>query len=267
MVATAFLGERTPGELAALACTPHSTESADVWSVIDSRYLGTLPLGTPDDLAEAGRRARAAQPAWAAMPPYFRLAAFRRFTALLEAYRALISELLRAESALDPQDAGELLTRAGQDCRALTRAAVRSLRPVKHRDGLRVRAVEVRNPKGLVGIVPDPAVPFDPVTATAALVAGNAVVLVPALRGGFTALLMAELLAASRLPNGLVQVVPGRPDLVQAAATEVDHLVVSGAAADGRRLAEACEQRGIGLSLGRRTDPLEFTTPATLARR
>lgn len=267
MAATAFLGERTPGELAALACTPHSTESAEVHSVVDGSRLGSLPLGTPDDLAEAGRRARDAQRAWAAMPPYFRLAAIRRFSTLLEAYRALIAALLRAESALALPAAAELVTRAGQDCRTVSRAGVRGLRPVKHRDGLRVRAVEVRRPKGLVGIVPDPAVPFDPVTATAALVAGNAVLLVPAPRGGFTALLMAELLAASRLPHGLVQVVPGRRPLLQAVAGEVDHLVVAGTLTDGHLLSEACAQRGIGLSFGRRSDALEFTTPATVARR
>lgn len=266
MVATAFLGERTSGELAALACTPHSTESVDVQAITDGSWLGTLPVGTPADLAEAAGRARDAQRAWAAMPPFFRLAAFRRFSGLLEAYQAPIAELLRAESGLGLDVAVSQVSRAGRECRTLTRAAVRSLRPVRHRDGLRLRAVEVRRPKVLVGILPDPENPFDPATTAAALVAGNAVLLSPVLRGGFTALLVAELFVASRLPDGLVQVVPGRAGLGPATAAVVDHLVVGGSALDGARLREVCAERGIGLSLGRHPDPLEFTTSTTLAR-
>lgn len=264
MPATAFLGERSPGQLAVLACTPHSTETAEVLSVVDGTHLGTLPVGTSADLIEAARRARQAQRAWAAMPAYFRLAPFRRFAGLLSSYRGPIADLLHAEAGTGVGAAADLVNRAGSECSRLTRAATRSLRPVRHREGLRVRSVEVRAPHGLVGIVPDPAAPFDPATAAAALVAGNAVVFVAALRCGFTTLLLTELFAASRLPQGLVQVVPGAPELARDAAGVVDHLVVPEPA--DRQLRETAAGRRIPFSAGSRTDPLEFTT-ATVVRR
>jgi acyl-CoA reductase-like NAD-dependent aldehyde dehydrogenase len=141
---------------------------------------------------------------------------------------------------------------------------MRVLRPLRHRTRLRTTAVERYEPRGVVGLVPDPAAPFDPATATAALVAGNAVVILPELRCGFTALFLTQLFGASRLPADLVQVVPGRPGLAAAAAAAVDQLVAGADAAD--RLRDACSGHGTTLASGPRTDPLDFTT-ATVVRR
>lgn len=264
MPAIAFLGERPTGGLAGLACTPHATESAQLCSVVDGSPLGALPVGTAGDLAEAVRRAGSAQRAWAAMPVAFRLAPFKRLVGLLDSYRHPMAEVLRAETGIDPATAEDQVARSGPESLRVARAGMRVLRPVRHRTGLRTTAVERHEPRGVVGIVPDPAAPFDPVTATAALVAGNGVVLLPELRCGFTALFLTRLLAASRLPADLVQVVPGRAGLAAAAAAAVDHMVADPVTADG--LQDACAGHGTALASGPRTDPLDFTT-SRVARR
>ena len=263
MPATAFLGERPTEQLAWLACAPNATETMEARSVPDGSHLGTLPVGTPQDLAEAARRAGDAQRAWAAMPAYFRLAAFRRFAGLLDAYRPAIAEVVWAETGGTLQAADDLVGRLGPECLSLARGTVASLRPVKHRTGLRVRAVEVRRPHGVVGLVPAAPAPFDPVTATAALVTGNGLVLVPPPGCGFSSLLLTRLFAASRLPQGLVQVVPGRAELALAAVTAVDHLVLAAPLAD----LSSTGGGEVAVTVGPPVDPLAFTTTALLTRR
>ena len=262
MPATAFLGERPTGQLAGVACAPHSTDWEEVVSMVDGSPLGSLPLGTPADLAEAAQRVRDAQRAWGALPAWLRLAGLRRFAGLLATYRDPAAEVVRAETGLTLPEVAELVARSGPQCRRLARTGVRRLRPVRH--GWRPRVLEHHEPRGVVGIVPDPAAPFDPETAVAALVAGNGVVFVPGLRSGFTALLLTRLLVASRLPAGLVQAVPGAPELAEAAAEVVDQLVVGpGVPAAVPR---ACARHGVVLASGPRTDPLDFTVPVVVRR-
>jgi len=247
-MAAAFQGERSRTELAHLAYAPHATESFSVPSAIDSLPLGTLPLGTPDDLAEAAVRARDAQRSWAAMPAYFRLAPLRRLPRLLQAYQHFVADIIRAESGAPPGDA---LARAGHlaaECRAVTGSATRKLRPMRRREAFRLRSVTVHDPLGLVGIVPSPDAGCDPAPAVAALLAGNAVLLVPEDRGGFGALVVVQLMKAARLPRDLVQVVPGTVGLADAAVALVDHLLVGRAGARGSLFAKEAP-RGVASGL------------------
>jgi len=266
MAATAFLGERSRTELAALARAPNATESFAVPSAVDSLPLGMLPAGTPVDLAEAAARARDAQRSWAAMPAAFRRPPLRRLSRLLVAYQNLVADVIRAESGALPGDA---LVRAGNlatECSAVTRSATGKLRPVRHREAFRLRAVTVREPFGLVGIVPNPEAGCNPAPVAAALLAGNAVLLVPEGAGCFGALVLAQLFAAARLPRDLVQVVPGTAGLADAAVPLVDHLLVGRAGGRSRRLRQLSARHGISVATGWPSEVAGFTAPRTVVR-
>ena len=259
MAAAMFLGEQRRSELAQLVCAPHATESFTIRSVGGSAALGTLPCGTPPDVVEAARRARAAQHAWAAMPAYFRLASLRRFPILLDSHRGMVTSVLRGESGLSPQAAYDRVFELVRACQRVTDTGLKSLRPVKHRRLLRVTAVEHRDPLGLIGIVPSPVTGFDPVLAVAALLAGNALLFVPEGPGSYGALLLAQFCAAARLPGDLVQVVPGPTGLADAAIDQVDHLVTTLANDRGQQVWRRAAARGIGTTVEGAADPAEFT--------
>lgn len=259
MAAAMFLGEPRRSELAQFVCAPNSTESFTVRSAGGSASLGSLPRGTPADVAEAARRARAAQHAWGAMPAYFRLASLRRFPDLLDSYRGMVASVLRGEAGLTPQAAYDRVFDLAEACRRVTDTGTKALRPVKRRRLLRVTAVEHRDPLGLIGIVPSPVDGFDPVLAVTALLAGNALLLVTEGTGSYGALLLAQFCAAARLPSDLVQVVPGPTGLADAVIGRVDHLVTTLDDERGRRLSQLAIEHGIGATTEPTTDPAVFT--------
>lgn len=261
MAAAMFLGEPRRSELAQLVYAPHATESFTVRSAGSSASLGTLPCGTPSDIREAAQRARAAQHAWAAMPPYFRLASLRRFPILLDSHRGMVTSMLRSEAGLTSQAAYDRVFELADACRRVT-ASPRALRPVKHRRWLRVSSVEYREPLGLVGMVPSPVTGFDPVTAVAVLLAGNGLLLVPEGTGSYGTLLLAQFCHAARLPRDLVQVVPGAAGLADAAIGQVDHLIVSLATERGQQLWRLAGEQGVGVTANGPTDPAGFTVLA-----
>ena len=74
--------------LPALVTTAAPRPMAEVHSPADGTLVGQVPVGTPDDVALAVSRARAAQPAWAALPLGRRTAVVRRFADLVLAHEA-----------------------------------------------------------------------------------------------------------------------------------------------------------------------------------
>lgn len=259
MAAAMFVGEPHGSELARLARVHHATDPFTIPSTGGSASLGEPPCGTPSDITEAARLARAAQVAWAAMPPYFRLASLRRFPVLIESHARLVAAMLRGEAGLTPQAADDRVIAIADECRRVTDGGLKALRPVKQRSRLRVRSVTHHVPLGLVGVVPTPATGFDPMTAIAVLLAGNALLLVPEGTGSYGALLLAQFCDAARLPRDLVQVVPGPTGLADATIGQVDHLVVSLASERGHQLWRLAGEQGIGVTASGPAGPAEFT--------
>lgn len=260
MVSAAFLGEPRRTELAQLVCAPHATESFIVPAAGSGASLGTLPCGTPADVEEAAHRARAAQRAWGAMPPYFRLASLCRFPNLLTSHRGMVAAVLRGEAGMTSQTAHGRVFELADQCRRVTDTGLRALRLVKQLGWLRVRTGKYRDPLGLVGFVPSPMTGFDPVTSVAALLAGNALLLVPQGPGSFGALLLAQFCEAARLPRDLVQVVPGPVGLADAAIGQVDHLVLHSANDRCQQLWHLATRHGIRTTPDGSSDPAEFCT-------
>ena len=239
-----------PAALSALAtrvvAAPGAATATTV-SPIDAAPLPSLPLSTPDDVARAAARARAAdaQPSWAATPVRERVRVAARFAQLVLQNEDRILDVIQLESGKNRLSAFEEVVDVSRVAAHYGHAAPRLLRDTRHDGALSVltRTVETRSPRGIVGIIS----PWNyPLTLTVgdalpALIAGNAVICKPDSNTPFTALLAAELLEQAGLPDGLFQVVHGAGRTIGTPLIEAsDFMMFTGSTATGRHIAEQC---------------------------
>lgn len=215
--------------------------------------LAAFPVSSEADVTRAVERARAAQPAWAALPVRERAAVLRRLGELVLARQSDGLDLIQMESGKSRRSAFEEIA----DVAVLTRHyAVRGPRYLADRrapgmlpvlTGTRVH----RRPVGVVGIVAPWNYPLTLALAEAvpALVAGNAVVLKPDPQTTLSALWAVELLEDAGLPADLFLVVAGGGDVGAALTDHVDHIAFTGSTATGRKVAARAGERLIGATL------------------
>ena len=216
--------------------------------------LGQVPRCTADDVADAARAARTAQPGWAATPARDRSAILLRFAGLLLERQAEVLDLIQLENGKARLHAFEEIIDVATTSRYYARTAPRLLRPQRRAGALPglTRTWEVRHPKGVVGVIS----PWNyPLTLgigdiLPALAAGNAVILKPDSQTPFTALWTAELLAEAGLPPGVLQVVTGSgAELGTPLIDCSDFLMFTGSTATGRAVAAQAAQRLIDYSM------------------
>ena len=205
---------------------------------------------------EAVARARAAQPAWAALPVRVRADAIRLFTQRLLARREEAALIVARENG---KPVGEALgvdvgvTLALADHFAV--AAPRFLRATWRRSRMlaawRKRVTLVKEPHGVVGVISPWNYPmFLPLSsALPALLCGNAVINKPSEWTPGTAELLKECLHASGVPADIYQVVHGAGLTGAALCDEVDKIFFTGSEATGRKVALACARRLIPCAL------------------
>ena len=239
--------------LSALVTTADERPTRTVASPTDGTALGDVPVCAPDDVALAARRARTAQPAWAALPLSRRVAVVRRFADLVLADETALVDVCQAESGKNRLSAFAEWADVVLTCAAYARTAPGHLRPRRRRGAfpLLTRTVEHHRPKGVVGVIAPWNYPLTMAVSDAvpALLAGNAVVLKPDSATPLSALALTELLCRAGLPAELFGVVtgPGR-ELGPALIDQVDYLMFTGSTATGRQVAARCGERLIGCS-------------------
>jgi acyl-CoA reductase-like NAD-dependent aldehyde dehydrogenase len=193
-------------------------------------------------------RARAAQPAWAALPFAERGAALRRLARALRDDVGFL-ETLVAESGKPTYEAEAIeLFYTLELTRYYTgRAGRRALR-----DDLRhpfvfanKRARVVHHARGVVGVIGPWNWPLlnNYADCVAPLLCGNAVILKPSEHTPLTSLRIAETWAKLGLPEGVFQVVAGRGDAGAALVEHVDMIFFTGSQAVGRRIAARAGER------------------------
>jgi succinate-semialdehyde dehydrogenase / glutarate-semialdehyde dehydrogenase len=216
--------------------------------------LVELPVSSAEDVAIAYERAREAQRAWAALPPTERAAPFIRFHDALLDRREEILDLLQLETGKARRHAFEEVMDAAGCTLYYARRAPRLLRP-HHRQGLlplATRTIELRQPKGVVGLISPWNYPLalSVPDAAPALLAGNAIVHKPDTQTTLTALWARELLVECGMPAGIWQVVTGEPASIGDPLIEgADYVSFTGSTRGGRAIAEKAARRLIGYSL------------------
>ncbi len=235
--------------------------------------LGELACATRDEVREAVRRAREAQPPWGALPVKERVAVLKRFQQKLMERRNEIAELISREAGKPTVEAlnTEVLVvlDAAEFC---SRNAYGFLRdePVPHGNLVMKtkRGRLVREPYGVIGIIAPWNYPFSTpaIETLGALAMGNAVVLKPSEFTPLVALEFQKLLYSAGLNPDLLQVLIGAGQvggtLLEA---DIDKVIFTGSVATGKRIAEAAAKRllPVVLELGSK-DPMIVLEDADL---
>lgn len=216
--------------------------------------LADLPESTPEDVAAAFARARAAQPLWAAVPVRQRAAILLRFHDLVLERQAEVLDLIQLETGKARLHAHEEVQAVAIAARHYGRKAASYLRP-KRRTGAiptLTKVTELRQPRGVVGQIAPWNYPLELSIGDAlpAFVSGNAVVMKPDTETALTALWARDLLVEAGLPAEVFQVVLGEgpvvgPEIVKHA----DYVSFTGSTRTGREVAQGAAARLIGVSL------------------
>jgi acyl-CoA reductase-like NAD-dependent aldehyde dehydrogenase len=216
---------------------------------------------------EAMRRANAAFAKWAAVPPERRAEHFGELRRRVLQQREAIARTVCSEAAKTEAEAmlSDLLPTL-EMLRYLERHAARVLRPRKAPTPLLFgpgsSRVEYR-PRGVVLIIGPWNNPFQlaMVPAAFALAAGNAVVLKPSERSPETGRRVGALCREAGFADGLVEVVPGGPEVAQALIEERPAMVFfTGGVRGGQAVGNAAARLGIPavLELGGKDPMLVF---------
>lgn len=222
--------------------------------VYTGELLVELPQSTPADIERAFATARAAQREWSQWPLRKRLAVFKRAHALFLERAQVTTDLIQAESGKNRRMAIEETCDPVMVMSHYLKRAPKLLAPVK-RGGpipLLSTSTEIRQPKGVVGIIAPWNFPFATgiSDSVSALMAGNAIVLKPDNKTALSPLYGVQMLEEAGLPKGLFQVVCGEgPDVGPTLIDNANYVMFTGSTATGRVIGERAGRNLIGCCL------------------
>ena len=205
-----------------------SMATMDVFSPLNGQLISTLPLSNAAALVAAVQAAKAAYPAWAATPIKERVQIFYRYKTLLERDMKDLADLVREENGKTYDEARAEVEKAIE----LTEFAC-SLPQLIQGEFLEVsKGVEARAERKTLGVVASIA-PFNfpnmvpHWTIPNAIVLGNTMILKPSEQVPLSAVRIAELLKEAGLPDGVLNIVNGDREIVEAICDHPDIRAVS----------------------------------------
>ncbi|MEI5671755.1 MULTISPECIES: succinic semialdehyde dehydrogenase [unclassified Nocardioides] len=222
--------------------------------VYTGEVLVELPQSTPADIERAFAAARTAQQEWAAWPLAKRLKVFKRAHTLFVDNAAKTADLIQVESGKNRRMAIEETCDPPMVMSHYLKRAPKLLAPVK-RGGpvpFLTTSTEIRQPKGVVGIIAPWNFPFATgiSDAVSALMAGNAIVLKPDNKTALSPLWGISMLEEAGLPKGLFQVVCGEgPDVGPTLIDNANYVMFTGSTNTGRVIGERAGRNLIGCCL------------------
>jgi acyl-CoA reductase-like NAD-dependent aldehyde dehydrogenase len=213
--------------------------------------LAELACATPEEVHEAVRRAKLAQPAWQALPVKDRVEVLKRFQRKLSEQREELAKLISREAGKPTVEALNteimVVLDSTEFCISTAHKFLRD-QPLPH-DNLAMKTKRgklVREPYGVIGIIAPWNYPFSTpaIETIGALAMGNAVVLKPSEFTPLVALELQKLLLSAGLDPNLMQVLVGA-GVVGGALLEsdIDKVIFTGSVATGKRIAEAAAKR------------------------
>jgi acyl-CoA reductase-like NAD-dependent aldehyde dehydrogenase len=240
-----------------------STELLEVVNPATEEVVTTLEAVSPEEADRAIERAAAAFPAWRAVAPGDRARLLRRFADLVDEH---LEELAQLEVTNSGHPVGSARWEAGN-----VRDVLHYFAAAPERSGGRQIPVPggvdvtFAEPLGVVGVI----VPWNfpmPIAAwgfAPALAAGNTVVLKPAEATPLTALRLAGLAREAGLPDDVLQVLPGRGDVVGwrfVTHPAVRKVCFTGSTAVGKRIMAGCAEqvKRVTLELGGKSANVVF---------
>ena len=256
------------------------SEQPDVKSVIEvenpatGEVIASVPVTTPEQVAEAAARARRAQPGWEALGFEGRALIFDRCRRWISDNAERVIETIVSETGKTYEDAltaeigfaeGAFAFWAKNAPKYLAEEKVKTSSPF-----VKGRKLVVRyEPVGVVGVIG----PWNyPLTNSfgdciPALAAGNAVLLKPSEVTPLTSMLMGEMLRECGLPKDVYQVLNGYGETGSALVDEADFVMFTGSTATGKKVMERAARTltPVALELGGK-DPMIVCADADLER-
>ncbi|HKA36988.1 MAG TPA: aldehyde dehydrogenase family protein [Thermoanaerobaculia bacterium] len=201
------------------------------------KFLANISRGSRKDLREAVRKAREAQPGWAAKTAYLKGQILYRMAEMLEGRAESFEKILRDSPGLSPAAAKKevrasidrLVHYAGWSDKYT--ALLGTVNPVASS----YFDFSVPEPMGVVGVVAPNAPDLLGLVShlAPAIVCGNAAVVLVSQDSPLASLEFAEVLATSDLPNGVANLISGhRDELVPHLARHMDVHAIADAGAD-----------------------------------
>ena len=195
-----------------------SKRLGDVYRPATGRVIRHVPLADAADVDAAVRAAHRAFPAWRDTPPLKRARVLMRFRELLLAHKRELVGLISEEHGKTLADADGSLTRGIEVVEFAT--GIPHLLKGEHAEdvGRHIDCHSVLQPLGVcAGVTPFNFPAMVPLwMVPVALACGNTFVLKPSEKVPSTALCMAELLTEAELPDGVLNVVTGDKEAVDA---------------------------------------------------
>ncbi len=202
---------------------------ADVFDPATGAVARQVVQGNAADVDDAVRSAKAAFPGWAATPPLLRARVMFRFRDLLERNAKALAAIVTAEHGKVLSDALGEVTRGMEVVEYATAAPELLKGDFTEQAGRNIDAWSMRQPLGVVaGITPFNFPVMVPLwMMPMAISAGNCFVLKPSERDPSASMMLADLLQQAGLPEGVLQVVHGDKEVVDAILHHPDIQAVS----------------------------------------
>ncbi len=231
--------------------------SGGTWKLTEvytGEVLVELPQSTPADIEAAYAAAREAQQEWAKWPISKRLKVFKKAHTLLIDNAHTTADLIQAESGKNRRMAIEETCDPPMVISHYLKRAPKLLASTKRGGPVPVvsTSTEIRQPKGVVGIIAPWNFPFATGLSDAipALMAGNGIVLKPDNKTALSPLYGISLLEQAGLPKGLFQVVCGEgPDVGPTLIDNANYVMFTGSTTTGRFVGERAGRNLIGCCL------------------
>ncbi|KQT53032.1 MULTISPECIES: CoA-acylating methylmalonate-semialdehyde dehydrogenase [unclassified Aureimonas] len=206
-----------------------SGRKAEVFNPATGQVSAHLSLAGLPELEIAVERAKAAQPAWAATNPQRRARVFMKFVALLNENMQELAEMLSAEHGKTVEDSKGDIVRGLEVCEFVIGIPHLMKSEFTEGAGPGIDMYSIRQPVGIgAGITPFNFPAMIPMWMFAPAVAcGNAFILKPSERDPSVPMRLAELMIEAGLPKGILQVVNGDKEMVDAILTHPDIGAVS----------------------------------------
>ena len=201
-----------------------SGRSQDVMQPMDGSVRGKVALGTTAELRQAVENAKAAQPRWAATNPQRRVRVLMKFLDLVQRDYDELAELLAREHGKTIPDAKGDIQRGLEVVEVCIGAPHLMKGEFTDGAGPGIDVYSMRQPLGVVaGITPFNFPAMIPLWKIApAIACGNAFILKPSERDPGVPMKIAELFIEAGLPAGILNVVNGDKEIVDAILDDPD---------------------------------------------
>jgi acyl-CoA reductase-like NAD-dependent aldehyde dehydrogenase len=212
------------------------------------QVIGEAEMATEQDVKNAVAKARAAQPAWAALSIKERCDKLRSFLKVCQKRTEDIAQIMSQEMGKPIVPSRESVGGTIEEFEDYAQQAEQVLAPTVVFENDTEKHIQTFEPRGVIAAIAPWNFPFNNIffEAGQALIAGNTVVYKPSEETALFAKLMAELVTESDLPEGVLTIIVGDGKVGEMLVRQdVDLVLFTGSTQTGQRITEITAERSV----------------------